>query len=97
LLVENTDKLYRNFRDAVALEDLHVEIHFVKESQVVSKDSKSQVNLMHDIRLAITRDYAENLREEVKKGLSEKASQATYNVPALDTATTWRHVSSRAC
>ena len=78
LLVEKTDRLYRNFRDAVTLEDLDVEIHFVKESQVVSKDSKSQVKLMHDIRLAIARNYSENLREEVKKGMSEKASQGTY-------------------
>ena len=78
LLVEKTDRLYRNFRDAVTLEDLDVEIHFVKESQVISKNSKSQVKLMHDIRLAIARNYSENLREEVKKGMSEKASQGTY-------------------
>ena len=78
LLVEKTDRLYRNFRDAVTLEDLDVEIHFVKEGQVLSKDSKSQVKLMHDIRLAIARNYSENLREEVKKGMSEKALQGTY-------------------
>jgi len=33
---------------------------------------------MHDIRLAMARNYSENLREEVKKGMSEKASQGTY-------------------
>jgi site-specific DNA recombinase len=78
LLVEKTDRLYRNFRDAVTLEDLNVETHFVKEGQVLSKDSKSQVKLMHDIRLAIARNYSENLREEVKKGMNEKAAQGTY-------------------
>ena len=78
LLVEKTDRLYRNFRDAGTLEDLDVEIHFVKEGQVVSKDSKSQVKLMHDIRLAMARNYSENLREEVKKGMQEKAAQGTY-------------------
>jgi DNA invertase Pin-like site-specific DNA recombinase len=78
LLVEKTDRLYRNFRDAVTLEELDIEIHFVKEGQVLSKNSKSQVKLMHDIRLAIARNYSENLREEVKKGMSEKASQGTY-------------------
>jgi site-specific DNA recombinase len=41
LLVEKTDRLYRNFRDAVTLEDLDLEIHFVKEGQVLSKDAKS--------------------------------------------------------
>src|ERR1019366_86849 len=78
LLVEKTDRLYRNFKDAVTLEELDIEIHFVKEGQVLSKNSKSQVKLMHDIRLAIARNYSENLREEVKKGMSEKASQGTY-------------------
>lgn len=33
---------------------------------------------MHDIRLAMARNYSENLREEVKKGMNEKASQGTY-------------------
>jgi site-specific DNA recombinase len=78
LLVEKTDRLYRNFKDAVTLEDLDIEIHFVKESQILSKDSKSQIKFMHDIRLAVARNYSENLREEVKKGMQEKASQGVY-------------------
>jgi DNA invertase Pin-like site-specific DNA recombinase len=78
LLVEKTDRLYRNFKDAVTLEELDIEIHFVKEAQVLSRDSKSQVKFMHDIRLAVARNYSENLREEVNKGMYEKASQGTY-------------------
>ena len=78
LLVEKTDRLYRNFRDAVTLEDLDIEIHFVKESQVLSKNAKSQTKFMHDIRLAVARNYSENLREEVKKGMLVKAEQGTY-------------------
>jgi site-specific DNA recombinase len=78
LLVEKTDRLYRNYRDAVTLEDLDIEIHFVKEGQVLSKDAKSQIKFMHDIRLAVARNYSENLREEVKKGMQEKASQGVY-------------------
>ncbi len=78
LLVEKTDRLYRNQRDAVTLEDLDIEIHFVKEGEILAKNSKSQVKFMHDIRLAMARNYSENLREEVKKGMCEKASQGTY-------------------
>src|SRR2546427_658469 len=37
VLVEKTDRLYRNFRDCVTLEDLDVEIHLPKEGQVISK------------------------------------------------------------
>ena len=78
LLVEKTDRLYRNFRDAVTLEDLDIAIHFVKEGQILSRDAKSQIKFMHDIRLAVARNYSENLREEVNKGMHEKASQGTY-------------------
>jgi site-specific DNA recombinase len=78
LFVEKTDRLYRNQRDALTLEELDIRIHFVKEGETLSKDSKSQVKFMHDIRLAIARNYSENLREEVKKGMQEKAEQGTY-------------------
>jgi site-specific DNA recombinase len=83
LLVEKTDRLYRNFRDAVTLEDLDIEIHFVKEGQVLSKDAKSQIKFMHDIRLAVARNYSENLREEVNKGMYEKASRAHLKTGCL--------------
>jgi site-specific DNA recombinase len=78
LIVEKTDRLYRNFRDCVTLEELDVEIHLPKEGQVISKNSKSQAKLVHGIQLVIARNYIENLREEVKKGMREKAEQGIY-------------------
>ncbi len=78
LLVEKVDRLYRNQHDAITLEDLDIETFFVKEGEILSKDAKSHVKFMHDIRLAIARNYSENLREEVKKGMREKAEQGTY-------------------
>ncbi len=78
ILVEKTDRLYRNFRDAVTLEDLDTELHFVKDNQIISKDSKSQAKLIHDINLAISKNYSANLREEVIKGMREKAEQGIY-------------------
>ena len=77
-MVEKTDRLYRNQRDALTLEDLDITICFVKEGEWLSKESKSQAKFMHDIRLAMARNYSENLREEVNKGMCEKASQGTY-------------------
>jgi len=53
VLVEKTDRLYRNFRDAVTLEDLDVEIHLVKEGQIISKDARSQAKLIHGIQLVL--------------------------------------------
>jgi site-specific DNA recombinase len=78
LIVEKTDRLYRNFRDCVALEDIDVEIHLPKEGQVISKEAKSQAKLMHGIQVVIARNYIENLKEEVKKGMREKAEQGIY-------------------
>ena len=78
LIVEKTDRLYRNFRDCVTLEDLDVEIHLPKEGQVISKDAKSQAKLVHGIQVVIARNYIENLREEVRKGMREKAEQGIY-------------------
>jgi DNA invertase Pin-like site-specific DNA recombinase len=78
LLVEKTDRLYRNLRDAVTVEDLDIEVHLVKEGQTISKDSKSQAKLIHGIHLVMARNYSENLREEVKKGQREKASRGVF-------------------
>src|SRR5262249_11307394 len=77
-IVEKTDRLYRNFPDHVTLEELAVEIHLPKEGQIIGRDSKSQSKLIHGIQLVMARNFIENLREEVKKGMREKAEQGIY-------------------
>jgi site-specific DNA recombinase len=39
ILVEKTDRLYRNFKDYTYLEDLDLSIHLVKENEIISKNS----------------------------------------------------------
>src|SRR5579872_4567530 len=82
VLVEKTDRLYRNRTDSIAFEELienrNVEVHLVKEGRVIAKDSRSQDKFMHDIHVAVAKHYSENLREEVKKGMREKAEQGLY-------------------
>jgi DNA invertase Pin-like site-specific DNA recombinase len=82
VLVEKTDRLYRNRTDALAFETLiekrGVEIHLVKEGRVIGKESRSQDKFMHDIHVAVAKHYVENLKEEVKKGMREKAEQGIY-------------------
>jgi DNA invertase Pin-like site-specific DNA recombinase len=36
ILVEKTDRLYRNPKDWVTIDELGVEIHFVKENRIIS-------------------------------------------------------------
>ena len=74
LLVEKTDRLTRNFLDVAKLdyESLGIEIHFVKENQILSKDSNSNAKFMYGINLVVAKRYVDNLSEEVKKGHAEK-------------------------
>src|SRR5262245_37355503 len=80
-LVEKTDRLYRNFRDYVTIDDLDVEIHLVKEGEVLSKDSKSHQKFIHGIKVLMAKNFIDNLSEEVKKGHLEKAQQG--QLPSL--------------
>jgi hypothetical protein len=41
---------------------LDIRVHFVKENETLSKDAKSQVKFMHDIRLAMARTFRDSLR-----------------------------------
>jgi site-specific DNA recombinase len=75
ILVEKTDRLYRNIRDWVTVDDLDLEVRFVKENAVVSKDSRSSDKFMHGIKVLMAKNYVDNLSEEVKKGQREKAAQ----------------------
>lgn len=79
ILVEKTDRLYRNLKDYVIIDELEdIEIHFVKEGQILSDSSRSQDKFMHGIRVLMAKNYIDNLSEEIRKGLNEKANQGYY-------------------
>ena len=78
LLVEKTDRLYRNLKDYVTIDDLDVDIHFVKEGVILSPNSHSSEKFMHGIKVLMAKNYVDNLGEEVKKGLREKAEQGIW-------------------
>lgn len=78
VVVEKTDRLYRNMRDRVLLDDLGPTIHLVKESTVLSPTSKSHEKFIHDIKLVVAKNYIDNLCEEVAKGMTEKAKSGHW-------------------
>ena len=78
ILVEKTDRLYRNLKDWVMLDELDVQIHLVKEGAVLSRDSKSSEKFMHGIKVLMAKNYIDNLAEETKKGMLEKAEQGIW-------------------
>ena len=75
ILVEKTDRLYRNLKDWVTLDELDLEIHFAKENVVLSADSRSSEKFMHGIKVLMAKNYIDNLSEETRKGMTEKAEQ----------------------
>jgi DNA invertase Pin-like site-specific DNA recombinase len=78
VLVEKTDRLYRNLRDWVTIDELGLEIHLVKENAVLSPESRSSEKFMHGIQVLMARNYILNLGEETKKGQREKAKQGIW-------------------
>jgi len=65
-------------KDYVTMDELDLEIYFVKESVVLSRDSRSSDKFMHGIKVLMAKNYIDNLSEETKKGMLEKAEQAIY-------------------
>lgn len=78
LLVEKTDRLYRNIRDWVTVDELGLEIHFVKENVVLAPDSRSSEKFMHGIKVLMAKNYIDNLSEETRKGMLEKAKAGLW-------------------
>jgi site-specific DNA recombinase len=78
LLVEKTDRLYRNFKDYITIDDLDLDVHFVKENFILTKESRSSEKFVHGIKVLMAKNYIDNLSEEVRKGLRTKAGQGLW-------------------
>lgn len=80
VICEKVDRLTRNFKDAVLIDewlekDEERQVHLVKDSLTLHKNSRSQEKLNWGIRILFAKNYIDNLSEEVKKGYKEKISQ----------------------
>lgn len=78
ILCEKTDRLYRNFRDYVDVDDSKFEIHLVKEGDILTPDSPSHKKLMHGFKVLIAKNFIDNLREETQKGRLKKVQEGYY-------------------
>ena len=80
LIIEKVDRHVRNLHDAVEthdwlLADENKKVHFVKDSLILHKNSRSQEWLNWGIRVVMAKNYIDNLREEAMKGWAEKLAQ----------------------
>lgn len=82
ILVEKTDRLYRNFKDYVVLDELKLDIHLVKENELLNEGSRSHQKLVHGFKVLMAKNFSDNLSEEVTKGMTEKAEGGDFPVKA---------------
>ena len=79
ILAEKTDRVYRNLKDYLTLDEFKgLEVHLVKEGMVISDHASSHVKFMHGIKVLMAKNYIDNLSEEVKKGKNRKAKDGYY-------------------
>lgn len=79
LLVEKTDRITRNFKDVVELDEIDgLELHFVKENSIITEKSKSQDKMLYGLRVVLSKQYIDNLKEEAEKGIIEKIQNGIY-------------------
>lgn len=78
ILVEKTDRLYRNLKDWTILDDAGITIHLVKEGRIIGPDSGSADHFIHGINVLVARNHILNLGEETAKGQREKARSGVY-------------------
>jgi len=78
ILVEKTDRLYRNFKDYVTIDELGVTVFLVKENEMIGKNASSHQKFIHGIKVLMAKNYVDNLSEEVKKGYLQKAESGIY-------------------
>ena len=62
----------------MTLDELDVEINFVKENEIVSRSSGSSAKLIHGIKVLMAKNVIDNLSEETRKGMLEKARSGIY-------------------
>jgi site-specific DNA recombinase len=78
ILAEKTDRLYRNLRDWVTLDDMtDLEIHFVKEGVIVSRDSRSNEKFMHGIKVLMAKQYCDNLSRKLARECWKRQSKVS--------------------
>ena len=82
MMFEKPDRMTRNFRDLVTIYDLiekyGKEVHFFKTGLKINKDSKSSDLIQLDFHVMMARNFINNLREEVMKGLTLKVEQGGF-------------------
>jgi site-specific DNA recombinase len=86
LVVDTVDRLQRSFRETPVLNDLmeqdRLELHFVKEGNILSKDANSTQKLMWNMGVVMAQSYTDSLSDNVKRSIRHKTKKGEWSGPA---------------
>ena len=82
LIVDTVDRLQRSFRETPIFNDLMqqdiVELHFIKEGNVLSKDATSTQKLMWNMGVVMAQSYTDQLSDNVKRSMKHKVRNGEW-------------------
>lgn len=86
LVVDTVDRLQRSFKETPLLNELlekdALELHFVKEGNVIRKESTSTQKLMWNMGVVMAQSYTDSLSDNVKRSVRHKISKGEWSGPA---------------
>lgn len=82
LVVDTVDRLQRSFRETPILNDLMqqdvLELHFVKEGNVLSKGANSSQKLMWNMGVVMAQSYTDQLSDNVRRSINFKVRNGEW-------------------
>ncbi|MGQ0527573.1 MAG: recombinase family protein [Alphaproteobacteria bacterium] len=86
VVVDTVDRLQRSFKETPILNDLLqkgvLELHFVKEGNVLSQDANSMQKAMWNIGVVMAQSYTDSLSDNVKRSIKHKVANGEWSGPA---------------
>ena len=83
VIVDTVDRLQRSFRETPIFNDLLekdlLELHFVKEGNVLSKDSNAFQKAMWNMSVMMAQSYTDSLSDNVKRSIKHKISNGEWS------------------
>ncbi len=82
LIVDTVDRLQRSFKETPIFNDLMqqdvLELHFVKEGNILSKDANSSQKLMWNMGVVMAQSYTDQLSDNVKRSIHFKVRNGEW-------------------
>ena len=82
LVVDTVDRLQRSFRETPILNDLMqqdvLELHFVKEGNILSKGANSSQKLMWNMGVVMAQSYTDQLSDNVRRSINFKVRNGEW-------------------